>query len=176
MSTPHPAVAAVLAATPLPPGNHPQVVVGYEVEPFGHGTVYNELTGDAEPIAARQAVALLRWCAAMFAPSPNGWPNSLADDIEATVPAGPDDFAPWAAESLAIAEQALPAFGEVLAASDAETRPPDERGMTLEAEVAALRQIFDLQWTRMGDATERWRAEDPTARAQVMPDLGDLLA
>lgn len=43
------------------------------------------------------------------------------------------------------------------------------------AEVADLRALFDLQWTRMGEATDRWRAEDPEARALVMPDLGALL-
>lgn len=45
----------------------------------------------------------------------------------------------------------------------------------LATEVHDLRLIFDLGFARMGDATERWRAEDPTARALVMPDLGDLL-
>lgn len=42
-------------------------------------------------------------------------------------------------------------------------------------EVAELRQVFDMQWKRMGEATALWRAEDPEARALVMPDLGDLL-
>jgi hypothetical protein len=44
------------------------------------------------------------------------------------------------------------------------------------AELHGLRQLFDLQWTRMIEATVRWRAEDPTGRALQMPDLGELLA
>jgi hypothetical protein len=45
----------------------------------------------------------------------------------------------------------------------------------LQAEVVDMRALFDLQWRRMAEATARWRAEDPGARALVMPDLGDLL-
>jgi len=45
----------------------------------------------------------------------------------------------------------------------------------LERELAKLRALFDMQWQRMTEATARWRAEDPEARALVMPDLGDLL-
>jgi hypothetical protein len=45
----------------------------------------------------------------------------------------------------------------------------------LERENADLRALFEMQWRRMGEATDRWRAEDPEARALVMPDLGDLL-
>lgn len=32
-----------------------------------------------------------------------------------------------------------------------------------------------LQWKRSREAVERWRAEDPEARALVIPDLGALL-
>jgi hypothetical protein len=38
-----------------------------------------------------------------------------------------------------------------------------------------LRTLFDVQWTRMGEASERWRAEDPAGRALMRPDLGALL-
>lgn len=38
-----------------------------------------------------------------------------------------------------------------------------------------LQRLFELQQTRMGEATARWRAQDPAARARVMPDLGALL-
>jgi hypothetical protein len=38
-----------------------------------------------------------------------------------------------------------------------------------------LQRIFDLQQTRMREATALWRAEDPEGRALVLPDLGDLL-
>jgi hypothetical protein len=43
------------------------------------------------------------------------------------------------------------------------------------SEVADLRALFAMQWDRMAEATARWRAEDPEARALIMPDLGDLL-
>jgi len=43
------------------------------------------------------------------------------------------------------------------------------------AELDEMRALFDMQWRRMGDATDRWRAEDPAARNLVMPDLGALL-
>ena len=51
------------------------------------------------------------------------------------------------------------------------------RGQTeeLRTEVAELRQLFQMQWTRMGEATARWRAEDPEGRELIQPDLGDLL-
>lgn len=42
-------------------------------------------------------------------------------------------------------------------------------------ELQELRALFALQWTRMSAATARWRAEDPAARAAVLPDLGVLL-
>lgn len=45
----------------------------------------------------------------------------------------------------------------------------------LEREVAEHRALFDLQWRRMAEATGRWRAENPEARALIMPDLGYLL-
>lgn len=45
----------------------------------------------------------------------------------------------------------------------------------LRAEAADLRELFALQCTRMDEATARWRAEDPEARALMMPDLGALL-
>lgn len=50
-----------------------------------------------------------------------------------------------------------------------------DRTADLEQEVADLRALFDMQWKRMGEATARWRAEDPEARALIAPDLGDLL-
>ncbi len=53
------------------------------------------------------------------------------------------------------------------------TADPDV--LSLADEVATMRALFDLQWRRMTEATARWRAEDPDARAQVMPDLGALL-
>jgi hypothetical protein len=42
-------------------------------------------------------------------------------------------------------------------------------------EEAETRLLFDMQWKRMGEATERWRAEDPQARARIMPGLDGLL-
>lgn len=45
-----------------------------------------------------------------------------------------------------------------------------------QAEVEDYRALLALQWTRMVEATELWRQEDPVARALVMPDLGELLA
>lgn len=42
-------------------------------------------------------------------------------------------------------------------------------------ELADLRALFQLQWTRSREADARWRAEDPEARANVWPDLGVLL-
>ena len=38
-----------------------------------------------------------------------------------------------------------------------------------------LQDLFDLQYTRMGEATEAWRAEAPEERELIQPDLGDLL-
>lgn len=55
------------------------------------------------------------------------------------------------------------------------------RGFTLSADpsvaerLAEMQALFDMQWKRMGQATERWRAEDPEGRALTQPDLGDLL-
>jgi len=57
----HPAVAAVLAVTPLPPGIDPQVIVDYEITATGPTNVYRQLFGPPAPIAARQAAAVLRW-------------------------------------------------------------------------------------------------------------------
>lgn len=42
-------------------------------------------------------------------------------------------------------------------------------------DAAEMQAIFDLQWHRMQDATTRWQAAHPD-RADVLPDLGDLLA
>lgn len=42
-------------------------------------------------------------------------------------------------------------------------------------EAADLRAVFAMQWDRMTEATARWRAEDPEARALLTPDLGVLL-
>jgi hypothetical protein len=36
--------------------------------------------------------------------------------------------------------------------------------------------LFAMQWRRMQEATELWRAEAPDERALVQPDLGRLLA
>jgi hypothetical protein len=47
--------------------------------------------------------------------------------------------------------------------------------VTAVREVAELRALFDLQFKRIGEATARWRSEDPAARALELPDLGDLL-
>lgn len=55
----------------------------------------------------------------------------------------------------------------VLRAVAADLRSPDE--------LVELRYLFQLQWDRMAEATARWRAEDPDARALSMPDLGVLL-
>lgn len=38
------------------------------------------------------------------------------------------------------------------------------------------RALFDLQWTRMHEAIALWQAEDPDARRDTWPDLGNLLA
>lgn len=43
-------------------------------------------------------------------------------------------------------------------------------------ELAEYKQLFEVQYRRMAEATELWRAEDPQARALIQPDLGDLLA
>lgn len=50
----------------------------------------------------------------------------------------------------------------------------DERDR-LREENAELQALFDLQWTRMGEAVEAWRAADPDNRESVIPDLGELL-
>ena len=42
-------------------------------------------------------------------------------------------------------------------------------------ELEQLRALFKLQWTRSREADARWRAEDPEARKNVWPDLGELL-
>lgn len=38
-----------------------------------------------------------------------------------------------------------------------------------------LRALFELQYTRLESATAFWRREDPVRRANVLPDLGQLL-
>jgi hypothetical protein len=43
------------------------------------------------------------------------------------------------------------------------------------AELSEHHALLELQWTRMGAATQRWRAESPAERARVLPDLGELL-
>lgn len=45
----------------------------------------------------------------------------------------------------------------------------------LPAEVAEVRALFDLQWTRSRQADAMWQAEDPENRANTWPDLGALL-
>jgi chromosome condensin MukBEF ATPase and DNA-binding subunit MukB len=45
----------------------------------------------------------------------------------------------------------------------------------LKAELADYRALFDLQFTRMQEASALWRAETPEERYNVMPDLGELL-
>lgn len=42
-------------------------------------------------------------------------------------------------------------------------------------EAEELQAVFDLQYTRTTEAEQRWRAEDPEARAHMAPDLGRLL-
>jgi hypothetical protein len=46
---------------------------------------------------------------------------------------------------------------------------------SLREQVGEFRHLFDMQWKRMGEATNRWRAEDPAARELISPDLGALL-
>lgn len=41
-------------------------------------------------------------------------------------------------------------------------------------EVKETRSLFDLQWTRMREATKAWQAAHP-GNDNVWPDLGDLL-
>lgn len=43
-------------------------------------------------------------------------------------------------------------------------------------QMAERDQLAELQYRRMMQATARWRAEDPTNREGVLPDLGDLLS
>jgi len=43
----------------------------------------------------------------------------------------------------------------------------------VEQENADLNSLFELQWTRMAEATKLWR--EATGRHDVSPDLGDLL-
>lgn len=43
------------------------------------------------------------------------------------------------------------------------------------AEAAELRALFDLQWTRVREATAAWQAEDPAARDLTWPDLARLV-
>lgn len=45
----------------------------------------------------------------------------------------------------------------------------------VQEELTELRRLFELQWRRSQEATARWRAEDPQARALILPDLGILL-
>jgi hypothetical protein len=45
----------------------------------------------------------------------------------------------------------------------------------LQAKLKDYEQLFDLQWSRSQQADALWRAEAPADRANVMPDLGDLL-
>lgn len=42
-------------------------------------------------------------------------------------------------------------------------------------QIDEYQQIIDLGYTRTQEATALWRAESPADRANVMPDLGDLL-
>lgn len=51
----------------------------------------------------------------------------------------------------------------------------DQAIRSMGKDVADHRAVIELTWTRMGEATARWRAEDPAARERVLPDLGDLL-
>lgn len=46
----------------------------------------------------------------------------------------------------------------------------------LRAELAEMNALFELQYTRMSEATALWQAEAPVERRGVMPDLGALLA
>lgn len=56
------------------------------------------------------------------------------------------------------------------------TQPVEPELQKLRRELVDYKRLFDMQWRRMGEATERWRAEDPENRGHIMPDLGDLLA
>lgn len=44
-----------------------------------------------------------------------------------------------------------------------------------EERLAELERLFELQESRMGDAVQRWVAEDPETRELTVPDLGQLL-
>lgn len=60
--------------------------------------------------------------------------------------------------------------------ADTESEARDQAIAAMGKELADQRAVIGLTWTRMGEASARWRAEDPAARARTMPDLGDLLA
>jgi hypothetical protein len=45
----------------------------------------------------------------------------------------------------------------------------------LKLELADYKALFDLQFTRMQEASALWRAEVPEERHNIMPDLGELL-
>jgi hypothetical protein len=77
----------------------------------------------------------------------------------------------WAAGHKTTAAEQRRHLGQAWAELDTVRGERDQ----LEREVTELRALFDLQFTRMGDATARWRAKDPDTRALVLPDLGNLL-
>jgi hypothetical protein len=59
--------------------------------------------------------------------------------------------------------------------SDLEYRQMSDEIETLREELAGFTALFDLQQTRMQTATALWRQEAPDVRANVWPDLGELL-
>lgn len=73
-----------------------------------------------------------------------------------------------------LAYQVAEALGDVRDGQPVEG-DPQELITRLVAEHDEYRRLFDMQWRRMAEATERWRAEDPEARARILPDLGNLL-
>lgn len=98
VTAPHPAVAAVLAVTPLLDGEVGLIAVEHFVTEYAEGewrdpNVPDEYDGpefgDPTPIAAAQAAAVLRWLATTPEATDGHWIDSnlaeLADEIAASV-------------------------------------------------------------------------------------------
>lgn len=66
----------------------------------------------------------------------------------------------------------LPAVARIAVAAVRASDPTPAEALEELAEYRALQKV---QWRRMAEATERWRAEDPEGRALILPDLGVLL-
>lgn len=62
-----------------------------------------------------------------------------------------------------------------IATANGQLHPLADRAAADAEELHDLRALFDLQHTRMVEATALWRAEDPATRDRVLPDLGTLL-